>query len=76
MKVRATAMGFHGGSRRREGDVFEVPEGVTGSWFEPIAKAPKAAKPEPEAPQTLAEGAKLFGQVVPEGEGIGSDDLV
>jgi len=76
MKVRATALGFHAGSRRRPGETFEVPDGTEGSWFEPVAKAPAKAKPEPKAPETLSEGAKLFGQVIPEGEGPGSDDLV
>ncbi len=33
--VRATAVGFYGGSRRRKGDVFQVPEGVVGKWFVP-----------------------------------------
>lgn len=74
MKVRATAVGFHGGSRRRPGDTFDVPEGTKGSWFEPASKPAKASqKAEPE-PRTLAEGGKLFGQVVPEGAGTGSDD--
>lgn len=74
MKVRATAVGFHGGSRRRVGEVFDVPEGVTGSWFEPASKPAKASKKADPEPTTLSEGAKLFGQVVPEGEGTGSDD--
>lgn len=33
--VRATAMGFYGGIRRRKGAVFFVPEGTVGKWFEP-----------------------------------------
>jgi hypothetical protein len=33
--VVATAEGFFGGSRRRKGSIFFVPEGKTGKWFEP-----------------------------------------
>lgn len=48
MKVTATAKGFYG-SIREPGDVFEVADGLTGSWFTPVPvamvpKAPKAAK--------------------------------
>lgn len=35
-KVIATALGFHGGIRRRPGDVFEVPDKTEGKWFEPV----------------------------------------
>lgn len=43
MLVRATKFGFHG-SRRRPGDVFEVPDGSKAKWFEPAA-GPSPAKP-------------------------------
>lgn len=36
MKVRATAIGFYGGARRREGDVFEVKGNIKSSWFVPL----------------------------------------
>lgn len=47
MKVVATAMGFDG-QLRQIGDEFEVPEGITGSWFKPVdgdTKKPAPAKP-------------------------------
>lgn len=34
--VRATKDGFFGGARRRAGQTFFVPEGVTGKWFVPV----------------------------------------
>lgn len=43
MKVRAIRTGFYGG-RRRPGAVFDVPEGITGSWFVPVEV------PEDQAP--------------------------
>jgi len=59
MEVRATKPGYFD-RYRAEGDLFEVPDGAKGSWFEPTeakAKAPakdgakaKAAKPAGEAP--------------------------
>lgn len=50
MRVIAKAMGFYGGIRRREGQVFEVPEGTKGSWFEPVGGQPAKAKPRKEVP--------------------------
>lgn len=47
-KVRATSLGFYGGSRRRPGDVFMVRDGFKGSWVVdvPDVKLPeKAEKP-------------------------------
>lgn len=58
MKVQAVTDGFYGGARRRAGSVFEVKDGLKGSWFTPIldekaapAKAgkTKAKKDEPVA---------------------------
>lgn len=43
MKVVATAKGYLG-SIREPGDVFDVPEGTTGSWFDPVPVEPKAAE--------------------------------
>lgn len=63
MKVKALQTGFYGGSRIREGQEFEVPEGYKGTWFIALdehavhAKAPKAAKVKAQ-PQTLSELAK------------------
>jgi hypothetical protein len=42
MQVRATSMGFFGGSRRRVGEVFDVPEGTRASWFVPVGVASAA----------------------------------
>lgn len=72
MKVKAKVLGFYGGSRRRPGEVFEVPEGAKAKWFEPVSAAPaepeakprkagkgkaqEAAEPEPVAEQENADG--------------------
>lgn len=45
MKVKAIKLGFYGGSRRRPGEVFEVPETIKGSWFVPVETP---ADPVPE----------------------------
>lgn len=42
MQVRALSTGFYGGSRRREGEVFDVKDGDEAKWFEPVD--PKPAK--------------------------------
>ena len=52
MQVRALSTGFYGGSRRREGEVFDAKDGDSAKWFEPVdpveAKPAKAAKAEAE----------------------------
>ena len=56
MKVKATKAGYCGGYRMA-GDVFEVEDGLTASWFVPLEQ-PEAEQPEaeqPEAEQTEAE---------------------
>jgi hypothetical protein len=67
MKVTAIKPAFYNGSRVREGDVVEVPEGFKASWVTPAdsVKAPskpaKPAKPEPRAlSQSGKEEAKTF----------------
>lgn len=51
MKVIATAKGYLG-SIREPGDVFEVADGLKGSWFTPVPGEPKAAeKPKGKAPK-------------------------
>ena len=56
MKVRATATGFYGGERKREGAVFEVKDGAKSKWFVPV----DASKPAPaKAPKAKAEPATL-----------------
>lgn len=36
MKAKANATGYHGGVLRYAGDVFDVPDGESALWFEPI----------------------------------------
>ena len=36
MKVRAIAKGYYGGQIRSIGDVFDVPDSVSGAWFAPV----------------------------------------
>ena len=36
MKVRAIAKGYYGGQIRSIGDVFDVPDTVSGAWFAPV----------------------------------------
>lgn len=50
MKVKAKALGFYGGSRRRPGEVFEVPEGARAKWFEPVSAAPAEPEVKPRKP--------------------------
>lgn len=44
MEVRALSTGFYGGSRRREGEVFDVKDGDEAKWFEPVDPEAAAAK--------------------------------
>lgn len=39
MLIKVTSPGFFGGMRRRVGDVFEVPDGLKGTWFEPLSES-------------------------------------
>lgn len=84
MRVKATKVGFYGGSRRRIGDVFEVEDGAKGSWFEPVQSAseapvvPKAkrgerAKARDNDPATLSEITRNEGQ---DQTPKGAEDLV
>ena len=54
MKVRALELGFHGGKRRHPGDVFSVPDGSRGKWFEVIEKA-EAPAPKPSRTKAAAK---------------------
>jgi len=36
MQVRATRPGFYGATFHAQGDVFEVSDGLRGSWFVPL----------------------------------------
>ena len=49
MKVKAISQGFYGGSRRREGDVFEFGGDKPYSWMEPVADEKPARKPREKA---------------------------
>lgn len=44
MKVRAIARGYYG-RLREPGDVFDVKDGETGSWFAPVEVSEKGPKP-------------------------------
>ena len=62
MQVRALSTGFYGGSRRREGEVFNVKDGDSAKWFEPVepvepveAKPAKAAKAKADKVEAKAE---------------------
>lgn len=82
MRVIATKIGFYGGARVREGQVFNVPEGTTGKWFRPFVETAKPAeskKSEPKkgkdksGPTTFSEIAKQDSDAqIPKG----ADDLV
>ena len=49
-KVIATARGFIGRQLREAGDVFDVADGASGSWFKPYGGAVAEAEPAPAAP--------------------------
>ena len=54
MLVRATADGFYG-FLRHEGDVFEVPDGETATWFEPVASQDDGEPPVKRGRKPSAE---------------------
>lgn len=56
MQVRAISVGFYGGSRRREGEVFDVKDGDEAKWFEPTE--PQESKAEAKARQKAEAKAK------------------
>lgn len=59
MKVKALQTGFFNGSRVREGEVFEVPEGTKSAWFVAVEEYKEPAKGKAKAqPRTLSEMAK------------------
>lgn len=59
MKVTAKAKGYHG-SFRDVGEVFDVPEGTKGSWFDPVPAVPV---PPVEPPKSKAQKPKDDGLV-------------
>lgn len=60
VRVRATKEGYDNVAVRQPGDVFDMPKGAKGSWFEPVEAAsgkaqPPAANPAgPNAKDTIA----------------------
>lgn len=66
MKVKAKATGFHGGFRRRAGDVFEVAEGLKAKWFEPASTEEKPKAKGKKAPETLSEITKTDSEAMGE----------
>ena len=58
MRVIANQRGFFDGLRE-PGDEFEVPQGTSGRWFEPVEKpeVKKSSKPKAE-PKAPLEGEK------------------
>ena len=56
MKVRATKMGFHDGTRVREGEEFEFEGKKLASWMEKVEEAKKPrAKKEDKEPESFSE---------------------
>ena len=55
MKVKALKPGFFNGSRVREGQTFEVPDGTKGSWFAPVAPEVKAKSAKSKAKSESSE---------------------
>ena len=56
-RVVALQTGFYKGNRIRPGTVFDVPDEVTGKWFE-LYDGPEIKKPKPKkesGPQTFSE---------------------
>lgn len=71
MKIVATKTAFYNGRRVRPGAELDVPQGLKGSWFAPVASPEakaakeKPAKPEPKALSELgSENAKRFNDVL------------
>lgn len=61
MKVIAIKPAFYNGSRVREGDQLDVPDGFKASWATPVdsVKTPaKAAKPARQEPRALSQAGK------------------
>lgn len=52
MEVRAIERGFFG-KLREPGDVFDVPDGATASWWEE-AEGGEESPPEPKHPEPMA----------------------
>ena len=67
MKVRAIAKGYYGGQIRSIGDVFDVPDSVSGAWFAPVV----AEGLNPIEPDNHGLGGELGGDGFnPNGTGL------
>ena len=67
MKVRAIAKGYYGGKIRSIGDVFDVPDSVSGAWFTPVVSEGL----NPLEPNNHADGDDLGADGLnPNGEGL------
>ena len=59
MKIVAIKTAFYNGRRVRVGDELDIPSGLSGSWFAPVASTEaKAAKVKPNSkqePKALSE---------------------
>lgn len=61
MKIVAIKPAFYNGRRVRVGDELDIPPGVKGSWFAPVASAEAKAtkeKPAKQEPKALSELGK------------------
>ena len=71
MKVRATKTGFYE-SLRQVGDVFDVPDSVSGAWFAPVV----AEGLNPIEPDNHGLGGELGGDGLnPNGEGLNPEPV-
>lgn len=70
MRVKATKTGFYNDSLRDPGDEFEVPDGLKGSWFVPVAEFKTLpTKAEEKEPNTLSQMGKQRAKGPTEGRG-------
>lgn len=60
MKVIATQAGYYGGKVRYDGQEFEVQDGETGSWFEPVEQPKKPGRPARSASDTKTDAPELI----------------
>jgi hypothetical protein len=63
MLVRALQLGFWGNTRRRAGEVFEVPDGTKAKWFAPESETKAPERPKRTAPVALSQ----LGKELPKG---------
>lgn len=71
MEVIALKEGFFGGSRKRVGERFDVPQNAKGSWFAPVEE-PKAQRQS----RNPAADAEAKAEAEAKAKGKNPDDLV